>query len=98
MSRFPKLDPAAFSPGQRRVHDEIAAERHGTVRGPFAVWLRTPAIADAANRFGNSLRRDGKLDRRLFELAILSWRGTGTRNMSGSCTRRKAWRPGSPAA
>src|SRR5262249_34946171 len=38
---------------------------------PFAVWLRVPRIADAANRMGNSLRLEGKLDRRLFELAIL---------------------------
>jgi 4-carboxymuconolactone decarboxylase len=41
------------------------------VRGPFAAWLRTPRIADAANRLGNAVRLAGKLDRRLFELAIL---------------------------
>jgi 4-carboxymuconolactone decarboxylase len=35
------------------------------------VWLRIPRIAEAANRMGNSLRLEGKLDRRLFELAIL---------------------------
>ena len=71
MSRLPALTPDQLSPEQKRLHDEIAGPRGGSVGGPFAVWLRTPRIADAANRMGNSLRLDGKLDRRLFELAIL---------------------------
>jgi len=63
--------PDQLSPEQKRLHDEIAGPRGGSVGGPFAVWLRVPRIADAANRMGNSLRLEGKLDRRLFELAIL---------------------------
>jgi 4-carboxymuconolactone decarboxylase len=71
MSRVAYLTPEELSPEQKRVHDEIAGPRAGAVRGPFAVWLRTPRIADAANRLGNAVRLEGKLDRRLFELAIL---------------------------
>ena len=71
MSRVDYLKPEELSPEQKRVFDEIAGPRAGAVRGPFAVWLRTPRIADAANRFGNALRVEGKLDKRLFELAIL---------------------------
>jgi 4-carboxymuconolactone decarboxylase len=71
MSRIAYLTPEELSPEQKRVHDEIAGPRAGAVRGPFAVWLRTPRIADAANRLGNAVRLEGKLDRRLFELAIL---------------------------
>jgi 4-carboxymuconolactone decarboxylase len=71
MSRVDYLKPEELSPEQRRVHDEIAGPRGGSVRGPFAVWLRTPRIADAANRLGNAIRVEGKLDKRLFELAIL---------------------------
>jgi 4-carboxymuconolactone decarboxylase len=41
------------------------------VGGPFAIWLRTPCIAEAANRLGNVLRRDGNLNKRLFELMVL---------------------------
>jgi 4-carboxymuconolactone decarboxylase len=41
------------------------------VRGPFAIWMRTPEIADKANQFGNALRVSGLLDRRLFELMVL---------------------------
>ena len=71
MSRLPALTPDQLSPEQKRLHDEIAGPRGGSVGGPFALWLRVPRIAEAANRMGNSLRLEGKLDRRLFELAIL---------------------------
>jgi len=71
MSRIAALQPDQLSPEQKRIHDEIAGARGGTVRGPFAVWLRLPAVANAANQLGNAIRLHGKLDRRLFELAIL---------------------------
>jgi 4-carboxymuconolactone decarboxylase len=71
MSRVPDLDPEALTPEQKRLHDEIAGSRSGTVRGPFAIWLRLPHLADAANQLGNTLRLKGKLDRRLFELMVL---------------------------
>jgi 4-carboxymuconolactone decarboxylase len=71
MSRLPALTPDQLTPEQKRLHDEIAGPRGGSVGGPFAVWLRIPRIAEAANRMGNSLRLEGKLDQRLFELAIL---------------------------
>ena len=72
MSRLPALTPDQLTPEQKRLHDAIAGPRGGSVGGPFAVWLRVPRIAEAANRMGNSLRLEGKLDRRLFELAILA--------------------------
>lgn len=71
MSRIPDLKPEEFTGEQRRIYEEIAGPRAGAVRGPFAVWLRIPRIADAANRLGNAVRVEGKLDKRLFELAIL---------------------------
>ena len=71
MARIPDLDPAEMSAEQRRISAEIGGARGGVVRGPFAIWLRLPEIADRANQFGNALRVGGKLDRRLFELMIL---------------------------
>jgi 4-carboxymuconolactone decarboxylase len=71
LARVAHLAPEEMTPQQRKLHDEIAAVRGGAVGGPFAIWLRTPAIADNANRLGNALRLDGTLDRRLFELAVL---------------------------
>jgi len=70
MARVDHLKPDELTPDQQRLAHEIAATRH-RVGGPFGIWLRTPAIADAANRLGNTLRRDSNLDKRLFELMVL---------------------------
>ena len=71
MARVPELGASELSPEQKRIHDDIAAARGGRASGPFGVWLRVPAIADAGNRLGNAVRRDGKLEARLFELMVL---------------------------
>lgn len=70
MARLDHLKAEQLTPEQQRIATEIASTRT-RVGGPFGIWLRTPAIADAANKLGQTLRRDGKLDKRLFELAVL---------------------------
>lgn len=70
MSRLPPLDPSSLTYEQRRVHDEIAGARK-TVRGPFPMWLRNPALADHANQFGVALR-DSTIGRRIFELVVIT--------------------------
>jgi 4-carboxymuconolactone decarboxylase len=71
MARVPDIPLEQLTETQRRLYDEIAGARSGGVRGPFALWLRNPELADRANQLGNALRVHGKLDRRLFELAVL---------------------------
>lgn len=71
MARVPDVAPEDMTVEQKRVYQEIGGAREGLVRGPFAIWLRNPEIADHANRFGNALRLGGKLDRRLFEIMVL---------------------------
>ena len=72
MSRIKPLDQAALGERQRQVYAEIAGPRGGVVRGPFAIWLASnPELADRANRLGNALRSEGRLDKRLFELMVL---------------------------
>lgn len=68
--RVADLTAEEMSPEQQRLYQAISGPR-GNVGGPFALWLRLPAVADAANAFGNALRLDGKLDRRIFELVVL---------------------------
>jgi 4-carboxymuconolactone decarboxylase len=70
MARVEDLKPESLTPEQKAIHDRIAGSRGGTVRGPFAIWLRNPPLAEAADRFGTILRK-GKLDQRLFELMVL---------------------------
>ena len=71
MSRVPDLQLPELTPEQKRIYDEIAGPRGGVVGGPFPIWLRTPVLADLANRFGNAVRLNGKLDKRLLELMVL---------------------------
>jgi 4-carboxymuconolactone decarboxylase len=71
MSRVPPVEPGKLTPEGKRIHDEIAGPRGGTVAGPFGIWMHAPPIADAANRFGNAVRLNGTLDKRLFEMMVL---------------------------
>jgi 4-carboxymuconolactone decarboxylase len=71
MARVPDVASEEMTAEQRRVYQEIGGARGGVVRGPFAIWLRNPELADRANQFGNAFRLSGKLDKRLFELMVL---------------------------
>jgi 4-carboxymuconolactone decarboxylase len=71
MARVPDVSLEEMTAEQRRVYQEIGGARGGVVRGPFAIWLRNPQLADRANQFGNAFRLSGKLDKRLFELMVL---------------------------
>jgi 4-carboxymuconolactone decarboxylase len=71
MARVADVALEEMTAEQRRVYQEIGGARGGVVRGPFAIWLRNPQLADQANQFGNAFRLSGKLDKRLFELMVL---------------------------
>src|SRR5436305_9399137 len=70
MARVESLKDEELTADQQRIARDIASTR-SRVGGPFAIWLRTPAIADAANRLGTVLRHESNIDRRLFELMVL---------------------------
>ncbi|AVJ29041.1 carboxymuconolactone decarboxylase family protein [Achromobacter spanius] len=62
---------AEMSAEQKRIHDLIASGPRGRVRGPLAVWLHRPAMAEPAQGLGQFCRYDSSLPPRLSELAIL---------------------------
>jgi 4-carboxymuconolactone decarboxylase len=71
MPRAPDLDPSRLSADQKRVYETIQQRlRSNTVRGPFAVLLNAPKVAEGAIAAYGAFR-DGKIDKRLFELMIL---------------------------
>lgn len=72
MPRFPELDAAQLSPEQKAVYDTIASGPRGGVRGPLAVWLRRPKLAQWAQGLGEYCRYNSSLDKRLSEIAILA--------------------------
>lgn len=72
MARIDPIPLDRMTPEQRRINDEIAGSRGGgPAKGPFALWLRTPELADKANVFGSFLRQQTSVPQRLVELAVL---------------------------
>ncbi len=71
MTRLAPPDPAALSPRQKEVHDAIVAGPRKGVRGPLAIWLHQPDLADTAQALGAYCRYGTSLPPRLSELAIL---------------------------
>jgi 4-carboxymuconolactone decarboxylase len=71
LPRLPDLDPAALTPEQKLVYDEVAAAHNGNVRGPWAIALRDPDVLHHTHELYERLCRNTKLGLRLFELMVL---------------------------
>ena len=71
MSRITELSTDDMTPDQRRVHDEIVGGPRGGIRGPFNAFLRSPGMADHAQKLGAFIRYESTLPGKLRELAIL---------------------------
>ena len=69
--RFPDLPKEGMTDAQKRVYEAIAGGPRGSVRGPFAVLLRSPELADRVQKLGEHLRFHSTLPARLNEFAIL---------------------------
>ena len=71
MNRLPPIDPHQLNDTQRVVYDRIANGPRKGVRGPLAIWLHRPELAECAQALGRYCRYDSSLEPRLSELAIL---------------------------
>lgn len=71
MNRLPPVDPQHLTEAQRIVYDRIANGPRKGVRGPLAIWLHRPELAECAQALGRYCRYDSSLAPRLSELAIL---------------------------
>jgi 4-carboxymuconolactone decarboxylase len=69
--RLPPLPHERLTDEQRRVAEAIAHGPRGAVYGPFVPLLRSPELADCAQRMGEYLRFRSAIGTRLTELAIL---------------------------
>jgi 4-carboxymuconolactone decarboxylase len=70
MARIVAVPADQMTPRQKEVHDRIASGPRGRVRGPLAVWLHSPELADRAQHLGEYLRY-AAIAPKLSELAIL---------------------------
>jgi len=72
MARVNPIPRDQMTDEQRSLNDAIAAHRSGgQAGGPYAIWLRNPALTAKAAALGNYLRHESSVPRRLSELAIL---------------------------
>ena len=71
MTRIKELLPTTMTAEQLSVYEAIANGPRGQVRGPLAVWLHRPKLADRAQALGQYCRYETSLEPRLSELAIL---------------------------
>lgn len=71
MPRLAPLDLNNLTPEQKSVADEIVSGPRGGLRGPFEAWLRSPGLADHAQKLGEHVRFGTSLPRDLSELAII---------------------------
>ena len=70
MARLPEIAETSLSAEQRKAYDRIKSMR-GQVRGPFAVWLRNPELAEHALELQDLFASRVKLERRPVQLMIL---------------------------
>jgi 4-carboxymuconolactone decarboxylase len=70
MPRLPDIDEKQLTPKQRRIYDEVKRVR-GHVRGPFAIWLRNPELAESCLKLQDMFASRLRLERRLLQLMIL---------------------------
>ncbi|TAJ86779.1 carboxymuconolactone decarboxylase family protein [Reyranella sp.] len=70
MPRLTPLDLNKLTPDQKQVADAILTGPRGGLRGPFEPWLRSPVLADRAQKLGEYCRFNNSLPKDLSELAI----------------------------
>ncbi len=71
MARLEPLDVNKLTPEQKALNAEVSRGR-SKIQGPYSVWLRTPPIAAATHQLLTAIRQNGKLDKRLYELLVLT--------------------------
>lgn len=69
--RFKPLSLDQMTPDQKRVADGIVSGPRGGMRGPFNALLRSPELADRAQKLGEYVRFNTSIPPKLNELAIL---------------------------
>jgi 4-carboxymuconolactone decarboxylase len=69
--RFEPLTPETMTPEQKQVADNILSGPRKGMRGPFNALLRSPELADHAQKLGAYVRFGTSIQPKLNELAIL---------------------------
>ncbi len=70
--RLRDLTVAELTPAQKTAYDAITAELgNAFAGGPYPILLHFPGVAEGALRILKAFRNERKIDRKLYELAVL---------------------------
>jgi 4-carboxymuconolactone decarboxylase len=70
VARYEPVNPDQLTSEHKALYDAVKSNRPKLV-GPFSVLMHNPPLADAVNKVVVALRKDGKLEKRLYELIVL---------------------------
>jgi 4-carboxymuconolactone decarboxylase len=70
VARFEPVDFDRLTAEHQALYETVRAKRP-KLAGPFSVLMHNPPLADAINKVVDAIRKDGKLEKRLYELIVL---------------------------
>ncbi len=70
MARYELVQFERLTPEHKALYENVRSNRPKLV-GPFSVLMHNPPLADAVNKVVDAIRKDGKLEKRLYELIVL---------------------------
>ncbi|MCX7313030.1 MAG: hypothetical protein WCG92_08150 [Hyphomicrobiales bacterium] len=70
MARFEPVNAEKLSPEHKALYETVRSNRP-KLAGPFSVLMHNPALAGPVNQVVDAVRKDGKLEKRLYELIVL---------------------------
>jgi 4-carboxymuconolactone decarboxylase len=68
--RYEPVNFDTLTPEHKALYEAVRGNRPKLV-GPFSALMHNPPLAAAINEVVNAVRRDGKLEKRLYELIVL---------------------------
>ncbi len=93
MARYEPVNVDRLTPEHKDFYDAVRANRPKLV-GPFSVLMHNPALAKAVNQVVDAVRKDGKIEKRLYELIVLIVVRHASAAYAGRCTIRSPGRRG----
>jgi len=70
VARYEPVQFEKLTPEHKALYENVRGKRPKLV-GPFSVLMHNPALAGAVNQVVDVVRKDGKLEKRLYELIVL---------------------------
>jgi 4-carboxymuconolactone decarboxylase len=70
VARFEPVKFEQLTPEHKALYETVRANRP-KLAGPFSVLMHNPALADAVNQVVDAVRKNGKLEKRIYELIVL---------------------------